>query len=169
MICCVIWLQKKKFIYILLDPYSHLVLWTMKWVQYGIQYNCWRVIGHKMEDYHQASNIHHTKSQNLIHGGQVMHICVSKIVIIDVDNGLSLASAKPLSAGILLIGPLRINASKILIVSNIFWFKKMLFNVSSAKLHLLCLSLNELNISHLILQLALPTPLKPSIMSRMEM
>ena len=53
----------------------------------------------------------------LTHWGRVTHICVSKLTIIDSDNGLSPGRRQAIiwtNAGILLIGPLGTNFSEIL-------------------------------------------------------
>ena len=54
-------------------------------------------------------------SVRLIHWGRVTHICVSKLTIIDSDNGLAPSRRQAIiwtSAVILLIGPLGINSVK---------------------------------------------------------
>ena len=60
----------------------------------------------------------------LTHWGRVTHICVSKLIIIGSDNGLSPDRRQAIiwtNAGILFIGTLRTNFSVILIeISNIF-------------------------------------------------
>ena len=51
------------------------------------------------------------------------HKCVSKLTIVGLDNGLSPGRCQAIiwtNAGILLIGPLRINFSEILIENHIF-------------------------------------------------
>ena len=53
------------------------------------------------------------------------------------------------NAGILLIGPLGTNFSDILIGIQTFSFKKLHLKTSSAKWHLFCLGLNELNLSYI--------------------
>ena len=60
-----------------------------------------------------------------------MHICVSKLTIIDSDNGLSPGRRQAIiwtTAGILLIGPLGTEYSEILIEIDTFSFKKMHLN-----------------------------------------
>ena len=74
----------------------------------------------------------------LTHWGQVTHICVGNLTIIDSDNGLV-----PIiwtNIGILFIGSLGTNLSEFLMKILTFWFKKMRLKVSSAK----CLCLNVL-------------------------
>ena len=86
----------------------------------------------------------------LTHWGRVTHICISKLTIIGSYNGLSPGRYQAIiwtNAGILLIGPLRINFSEILIKIHTFWFKKMRLKISSAKWRASCLSPNVL-ISH---------------------
>ena len=76
------------------------------------------------------------------------HICVGKLSIIGSDNGLSPGRRQAIiwtNAGISLIGPLRTNFSEILIVIQIFSFKKLHLKTSSAKWRLFCLGLNELS------------------------
>ena len=56
------------------------------------------------------------------------HICVSKLITIGSDNGLSPARRQAIiwnSAGILLIRPLGTNFSEILLEVDTFSFKKM--------------------------------------------
>ena len=76
------------------------------------------------------------------------HICVSKLSIIDSDNGLSPERRLAIiwtNAGILLIGPLGTNFSEILIEILTFSFKKMRLKMSSAKWRPFCLGLNVLS------------------------
>ena len=71
---------------------------------------------------------------DLTHWGRVTHICVSKIIIIGSDNGLSPNRRQAIiwtNAGILLIGPLGTNFSEILIET--FSYKKMRLKTLSAK------------------------------------
>ena len=84
----------------------------------------------------------------LTYWGQVMHICVSKQTIIGSDNGLAPGRRQAIiwtNAGILSIGTLGTNFSEILIEIQIFSFKKMGLNVSSAKWRTFCLGLYVLN------------------------
>ena len=69
------------------------------------------------------------------------HICVDNLTVIGSDNGCRLAGAKPLSDGILLIGPSGTNFSEVLIEIHIFSLKKM----SSEKRRPFCLGFNVLN------------------------
>ena len=85
----------------------------------------------------------------LTHWGRVTHISVSKLTIIDSDNGLSPGQCQAIiwtNAGILLIRPsgLGTNFSEILIEIHTFSFKKIRFNVSSVKWRPFCISLNVL-------------------------
>ena len=83
----------------------------------------------------------------LTHWGQVTHICVSKLIIIGSDNGLSPERRQAIIwtiAGILLIGTLGTNFSQILSEIQTFSFKKMLLKMSSAKCRQFCLGLNVL-------------------------
>ena len=84
----------------------------------------------------------------LTHWGRVTHICVSNLIIIGSDNGLSPGRRQAIiwtTAGILLIGPLGTNFSEILIEIHTFSFKKMRFKLSSGKWRPFCLGLNVLN------------------------
>ena len=65
-----------------------------------------------------------------------MHICVSKLTIIDSDNGLSPSRRQAINwtyAGILLIQPSETNFNTILIKIDVFSFKKMHLKMSSVK------------------------------------
>ena len=84
----------------------------------------------------------------LTHRGRVTHICVSKLIIIGSDNGLSPDRRQAIiwtNSGILLIGPVGTNFSEILIEILTFSFKKMRLKVSSVKRRPFCLGLNELS------------------------
>ena len=64
------------------------------------------------------------------HWGRVTHICVSEIIITGPDNGLSPGRRQAIiwtNAGILLIGPLRINFNEILIGSIHFHSRKCIW------------------------------------------
>ena len=83
----------------------------------------------------------------LTHWGRVTHICVGKQTIIGSDNGLAPGRRQAIiwtNAGILLIGPLGTNFSKISIKIQSFSFTKMRLKVSSAKWRPFCLGLNVL-------------------------
>ena len=85
----------------------------------------------------------------LTHWGRVTHICVSKIIIIASDNGLSPGRRQAIiwtNARILLIEHLGTNFGEIVIEIHIFSFKKMHLKMSSAKWRLFGLGLNELNL-----------------------
>ena len=74
--------------------------------------------------------------KKLTHWGRVMHICVSILIIIASDNGLSPERRQAIiwtNAGILLMGPLGTNFSGILSEIHTFSFKKMHFKTLSAK------------------------------------
>ena len=84
---------------------------------------------------------------HLTHWGRVTHICVSNVIIIGLDNGLSPGRRQAIiwtKAGILLIGPSGTNFSEILIEILTISFKKMHLKVSSAKWRPFCLGLNVL-------------------------
>ena len=77
-----------------------------------------------------------------------MHICVSNLIIIGTDNGLSPGRRQAIiwtNAGILLIGLLGTNFSEILIEICIFSFKKMHLKLSG-KWPPFCLGLNVLRL-----------------------
>ena len=88
---------------------------------------------------------HHDESFSLTHWGRVTHICVSKLIIIGSDNGLSPGWRQAIiwtNAGILWIGPLGTNFSEIFIEIHMSSFKKMHWKMSSAKCRPSCLGLN---------------------------
>ena len=83
----------------------------------------------------------------LTHWGRVAHICVSKLIIISSDNGLSPGRRQAIiwtNDGILLIGAVGTNFSEILIEIPTFLFWKIHLKGSSAKWWPFCLSPNEL-------------------------
>ena len=83
----------------------------------------------------------------LTHWGRVTHICVGKLTIIGLDNGLSPERRQAIiwtNAGILLIRTLATNFSEILSEIHTFSFKKMHLKISSAKWRPFCLRLNVL-------------------------
>ena len=99
----------------------------------------------EIEFYASASGI------KLTHWGRVTHICVSDLTNIGSDNGLSPGRRQAIiwtNAGVLLIGPLGTNFSKILIGIQTFSFNKLHLKKSSAKWRLFCLGLNELRLSY---------------------
>ena len=68
------------------------------------------------------------------HGGQVTHICVSKLTIIGSDKGLLSGQCQTIiwmNAGILLIRPLAKNLNEILIEIHTFSFKKILWKMAA--------------------------------------
>ena len=76
------------------------------------------------------------KMTNLTHRGRMMHIYISKLIIIGSDNCLLPGHRQAIiwtNAGILLIAPLGAN-SEILIIIHTFSFKKMHVKMSSVKL-----------------------------------
>ena len=84
----------------------------------------------------------------LNHWRRVTHICISKLTIIGSDNCLLPARRQAIiwtNAGILLIGPLGTNFSKISIKIHTFSFKKMHLKMLSARWRPFCLSLNMLS------------------------
>ena len=81
------------------------------------------------------------------------HICISNLIVIGSDDGLSPDRRQAIisiNAGILLIGPLGTNFSEISIKIITFSFKKMRSKVSSVKQRPSCLGLNVL--THMITQ-----------------
>ena len=88
----------------------------------------------------------------LTHWGRVMHICVGKLTIIGLDNGLSPGRHPAIirtNAGILLIGT---NFSEILSEIHPFSFKKMHLKMSSGRWRQFYLGLNMLTQSSLVPQ-----------------
>ena len=85
----------------------------------------------------------------LTHWGLVTHICVSKLIIIGSDNGLSPERRQAIiwaNAGILLIGPLGTNFSENLIEIQTFSLKKIRLKMSSVKCCSFRLGLNVLKV-----------------------
>ena len=71
----------------------------------------------------------------LSHWGRVKHICVSKLIIIGSNNGLSSGQRQAIvwnNIGIFLIGPLGTNFIEILVGIQTFSFRKMHLKMSSA-------------------------------------
>ena len=88
----------------------------------------------------------------LNHWGRVAHICISELIIIGSDNGLSPGRHQAIiwtNAGILLIRTLGTNVSEILGIIHSFSFSKMHLKMSSAKWRVFGLSLNELTLQML--------------------
>ena len=87
---------------------------------------------------------------DLTHWGRVTHICVSKLIIIGSDNGLSPSRRQAIiwtNADILLIGPLGTNFSEILIEIYTFSFIRMHLKMSSGKWRPSCLGFNALTLT----------------------
>ena len=86
-------------------------------------------------------------SYPLTHWGRITHICVSKLIIIGSDNGLSLRRHAIIwtNAGILLIRTAGTNFSKIVSEIYIFSFEKIHLKMF-AKWRQFCLDLNVLNL-----------------------
>ena len=93
----------------------------------------------------------------LAHWGRVTHIsCVSKLIIIGLDNGLSPGRRQAITwtnARKLLIGPIETNFSEILIEIHTFSLKKMHLKMSSAKCRPFGLGLNVLTHCGLLMPL----------------
>ena len=84
----------------------------------------------------------------LTHWGWVMHMCVSKLTIIDSDNGLSPVYQTIIwtNAGTLSIWIWGTNLSEILCKTLTFLFNKMHLKMLSVKLWQFCLGLNVLQL-----------------------
>ena len=80
------------------------------------------------------------------HWGQVIHIRISKLTIIGLDNGLSPGWCQAIigTNGGILIWTIGSKFNEILIEIYTFSVKKMLLNMSSGKWRLFCLGLNVL-------------------------
>ena len=79
-----------------------------------------------------------------------MHICISKLLSINSDNGLSPGRRQAIlrtNAEILLIGPLGTKFSEILIAIHTFPLKRKHLKMSSAKWQPFCLGLNVLKVT----------------------
>ena len=80
---------------------------------------------------------------------RMKHICVSRLTIIVLDNGLSPGRHQAfiwINAGILLIGPFGTNVSEILPEKHIFSFMKTYLIMPSGKWRPFCVGLNVLNV-----------------------
>ena len=89
----------------------------------------------------------------LTHWGRVTPISVSKLNIINSDNGLSPGRCQAIiwtNAGILLLEPLGTNFSEILMEIYTLWFKKMHFKMSSGNWQPIYLDLNVLKINEVL-------------------
>ena len=84
----------------------------------------------------------------LVHWGRVMHICISKLITIGSDNGLSPGWRQGI-IWLLLIWTLGTIFSEILSEIHIFSFKIMHLKMSSGNRRPFCLSLNVLRHLHL--------------------
>ena len=94
----------------------------------------------------QLSHLSKSQDFTLTHWGRVMHICVGNLTIIGSDNGLSPGRRQAITwtnVGILLIGPLWTNFSKMLFEIHTFSFKKIHLKMSG-KWRPFCLGLNVL-------------------------
>ena len=86
---------------------------------------------------------------DLTHWGWVLHIGVSKLIIVGSDNGLSSGQRQATiwtNDGILLIGPLGTNFIEIRCDIHTFSFKKMHLKMSSVKWCQFCPTLNVLTL-----------------------
>ena len=88
-------------------------------------------------------------ANELTHWGRVTHVCVGKLIIIGLDNGLSPDRRQAIiwtNVGLLSIGPLQTYFSENLIKIQQFSLNKMHMKMASAKWRPSCLGLNVLNI-----------------------
>ena len=112
------------------------------WVIHPSPGNCYF---HKLT-YSHTQTYSHT-NRGLTQWGRVVHICVSKLITVSSDKGLSPGWCQAIiwtSAGMFLIGPLGTNFSEILIEIDIFSVKEMHLKMSSGKWWPFCLGLNLL-------------------------
>ena len=80
----------------------------------------------------------------LTHWGRVMHICISKLIIIGSENDLEPGRRQPIiwtNAGVLLVRTSETHASEILSKTHKFPFKRMHLKMSSVKWWQFCLDL----------------------------
>ena len=111
-------------------------------VKYLTTSSTWRCF-----DYYHAKSY---KTHSLTHWGRVTYICdicVSRLIDIGSDNGLSPDRRQAIiwtNAGILWNGHLGANFSEILIEIYTFSFKKMRFKISSGTWRSFCIGLNVL-------------------------
>ena len=90
------------------------------------------------------------QSYSLTHWGWVTHVYVSNLTIIGSDNGLSPGRRQAIAwtnVGILLIGPLATNFSKMLIEIHTFSFKKIHLKMSFGKWRSFCLGFSVLKVT----------------------
>ena len=88
-----------------------------------------------------------TRYEDFTHEGRVTHICVSKLTIIVLDNGLSRGRRQAIigsNVWILLIGPIGTYCNEISIKIYIFSFTKIHLQMSSGYWRPLCIGLNVL-------------------------
>ena len=112
---------------------THICVARPQWVKwhhldYEKVFNFFDNQGNFETETHKCCACWWTRTVGLTLWGWVTHICISKIIIIDSDNGLSLGRHQTIiwtNAGILLIGPLATNSGEISIRIQTFSFKKM--------------------------------------------
>ena len=123
--------------------------WKLNLVVIRVRFHDW--IQRLYRDSSNCSNIYaHNSTKLLNQWDRVTHICISKMILINSDNGLSPGRRQAIiwtNAGILLIGPLGINFSEISTKLKAFSFTKMHLSISPAKWKPSCLGHNGL--SHL--------------------
>ena len=130
-----------------LNVAEHIENAVLRWI-WTIFHICAFAISSRLCAVHALSSI--LQYFVLTHSGRVTHICVSKLTIIDSDNGLSPGRRQAIiwtNARILLIGPLGTNFSDILNGIQTFSFKKVHLKMSSAKWRSFPLGLNVLMFS----------------------
>ena len=109
--------------------------------------NTIRYLAYENPDYLNHRMPVHNEFWNVINGGRVTHIGVSKLTIIGSDSGLAPGRCQAIiwtNDGILLIGPLETNFNEMFIDIHTFAIKKMHLQMSSIKWRALCLGLNKL-------------------------
>ena len=111
---------------LLLAEMSKASITSVAWLSAHIHAKQWNVITHPCPN----DEVQRWFSRMLTRWGRVTHICVSKIIIIGSDNGLSPGPRQAIictNAGILFIGPLGINFSEILIRNQYVFMQENAF------------------------------------------
>ena len=120
-------------------PYIFITWWRIKWKHF--QWYCLFVLRAL------CLKIQLSRRVLLTQWGRMTHNCVSKLTIIGSNNGLSPGRRQAIvwtNTGILLIGPLGTNFSKILIEISKFLFTKMPLKILSGNVRPFCVGLNVL-------------------------
>ena len=142
--------------YKLVQAHDHVNTWTAARFFWKIIFSCrfkWCQIteNHVKVDQDPWRNMASIGRNRLSRWGWVMHICIVKLTIIGADNGLLPGQRQAIiwtSAGILLIGLLRTNFSRILIRIHTFSFMKTHLKMLSSKWLPFCLVLNVLMVNY---------------------